>query len=53
MAKLSDTELFNKEIKQLLSGNIADKDTVNYVAIKITKLYEQHIEKFLTIKESE
>ena len=40
---MTDEELFNKEVKELLSGYIADKDTAGYVAIKITRLYERHL----------
>ena len=39
-----DAMEFNKEVKTLLKGNVSDEDIVNYIAIKITKLYEQHIQ---------
>lgn len=42
-----DSEVFQKEVKQMLSGNIADENVVNYIALKITRLHEQHVEDIL------
>ena len=39
---------FIEEVKALLSGTIADKNTVNYIAIKIEKLHEKYMEQYLT-----
>lgn len=44
MEKMTNSELFNEEVKQLLSGYISDEDTRNYLAIKITRLHEEHTE---------
>lgn len=40
---MTNSESFNNEVKQLLSGYIPDKDTAGYVAIKITRLYEKYL----------
>lgn len=40
---MNNSEQFNKEIKELLSGNIIDEDVRNYLAIKITRLYEKYV----------
>lgn len=42
-----DSELFKEEVKQLLSGNLADENVVNYIALKIARLHEQHVENIL------
>ena len=39
------TNYFEEEMKLLLSGYISDKDTVEYLAFKASKLHEQYSEK--------
>lgn len=47
VTKELNSELFQKEVKKLLSGNIADENVVNYISLKITRLHEQHVEDIL------
>ena len=43
----NNSNQFFEEVKSLLSGVIRDEDTVKYIAFKITRLYEQHVDTVL------
>lgn len=38
-----DSVNFSGEVKDLLKGTISDDDVINYIAIKIARLHEKHL----------
>ena len=43
----SNKDKFIEEVKVLLSGNIADKNTVDYLSFKIGRLFIQYLDQYL------
>ena len=43
----SNKDKFIEEVKVLLSGNIADKNTVDYLSFKIGRLFVQYLDQYL------
>ena len=43
----SNKDNFIEEVKVLLSGNIADKNTVDYLSFKIGRLFMQYLDQYL------
>lgn len=43
----SNKDKFIEDIKVLLSGNIADKNTVDYLSFKIGRLFVQYLDQYL------
>ena len=52
LEKSSDN--FKEDVKQLLTGNISadDVDMINYLALRITRLYEERIKQICGVEES-
>lgn len=48
-----ESDGFKEDVKQLLTGNISadDVDMINYLALKITRLYEERIKKICNVEE--
>ena len=43
----SNKDKFIEEVKVLLSGNIADKNTVDYLSFKIGRSFVQYLDQYL------
>ena len=43
----SNKDKFIEDVKVLLSGNIADKNTVDYLSFKIGRLFVQYLDQYL------
>ena len=43
----SNKDKFIEEVKVLLSGNITDKNTVDYLSFKIGRLFVQYLDQYL------
>ena len=43
----SNKDKFIEDVKVLLSGNIADKNTVDYLSFKIGRLFMQYLDQYL------
>lgn len=43
----SNKDKFIEEVKVLLSGNIADKNTVDYLSFKIGRLFVKYLDQYL------
>ena len=43
----SNKDKFIEDVKVLLSGNIADKNTVDYLSFKIGRLFTQYLDQYL------
>ena len=43
----TNNEQFVEEVKTILSGNITDKDMLEYLAFKIGRLYSDYVGRFL------
>lgn len=43
----SNKDKFIEDVKVLLSGNIADKNTVDYLSFKIGRLFAQYLDQYL------
>lgn len=48
-----ESDGFKEDVKHLLTGNISadDVDMINYLALKITRLYEERIKKICNVEE--
>lgn len=47
-----ESESFKEDVKQLLTGNIRadDVDMINYLALKISRLYENRVKQICNIE---
>ena len=46
----SNKDKFIEDVKVLLSGNIADKNTVDYLSFKIGRLFVQYLDILLPLQ---